>query len=57
MARPHAVAISLSEADRTVLQNWARRRKTAQALALRARIPRGTRMNMEGRNPLPSGMG
>ena len=38
MARPHAVVISVSEADRTVLQNWARRRKTAQALALRARI-------------------
>ena len=38
MARPHAVAIELSEADRAVLLNWSRRRKTAQALALRARI-------------------
>ena len=38
MARPHAVAISLSEADRAELQSWARRRKTAQALAQRARI-------------------
>ena len=38
MARPHAVAIELSDADRAVLRNWARRRKTAQALALRARI-------------------
>jgi transposase len=38
MARPHAVAIELSEADRAVLLNWTRRRKTAQALALRARI-------------------
>ena len=38
MARPHAVAIGLSEADRAELQSWARRRKTAQAQALRARI-------------------
>ncbi len=38
MAHPHAVAITLNEADRAQLQNWARRRKTAQALALRARI-------------------
>ncbi|WP_053844942.1 IS630 family transposase [Paracidovorax avenae] len=38
MARPHAVAIELSDADRTALQSWTRRRKTAQALALRARI-------------------
>jgi transposase len=38
MARPHAVAIELSEADRAVLLGWTRRRKTAQALALRARI-------------------
>ena len=28
----------LSEAERRVLENWARRRKTAQGLALRARI-------------------
>ncbi len=38
MARPHAVAISLSQANRAELQSWARRRKTAQAQALRARI-------------------
>ena len=38
MATPHAVAIKLSEADRAVLLGWSRRRKTAQALALRARI-------------------
>ena len=38
MARPHAVAISLSEVDRAELQSWARRRKTARAQALRARI-------------------
>ena len=38
MARPHAVAIALSEADRAELQGRARRRKTAQAQALRARI-------------------
>ncbi len=28
----------LSEAERRTLENWARRRKTAQGLALRARI-------------------
>ncbi len=28
----------LSEAERRVLENWAKRRKTAQGLALRARI-------------------
>ena len=38
MARPHAVVIHLSQADRAELQRWARRRKTAQALALRSRI-------------------
>lgn len=38
MARPHAVAIQLTDADRVVLLDWIRRRKTAQALALRARI-------------------
>lgn len=38
MARPHAVAITLSEADRVELQGRARRRKTAQAQALRSRI-------------------
>lgn len=39
MARgPHAVPITLSESDRETLESWTRRRKTAQALALRARI-------------------
>jgi transposase len=38
MARPYAVAIELKDADRAVLLEWVRRRKTAQALALRARI-------------------
>src|SRR5215207_5198379 len=38
MARPFAVSITLSEADRAVLVGWARRQKTAQALASRARI-------------------
>src|SRR5215210_3078095 len=31
-------ALALSEAERAELEGWARRRKTAQALALRARI-------------------
>src|ERR671920_1961123 len=31
-------ALDLSEAERAELEAWARRRKTAQALALRARI-------------------
>src|ERR671928_2188979 len=31
-------AVELSEAERTELESWTRRRKTAQALALRARI-------------------
>ena len=30
-------ALDLSEAERAELQGWSRRRKTAQALALRAR--------------------
>src|ERR687894_2353219 len=38
MANPHAVPITPSEADRGQLQGWARRRKTGQALATRARI-------------------
>jgi len=38
MARPVAVAITLSDADRTTLVGWTRRHTTAQALALRARI-------------------
>lgn len=38
MARPVAVAITLSETDRETLLAWSRRPKTAQALALRARI-------------------
>ena len=31
-------ALDLSEAERTELESWSRRCKTAQALALRARI-------------------
>jgi transposase len=31
-------ALALTEADRATLQGWSRRRKTAQALALRSRI-------------------
>ena len=38
MARPFAVSITRSDADRAVLVGWTRRQKTAQALALRARI-------------------
>ncbi|GLC28206.1 IS630 family transposase [Roseisolibacter agri] len=38
MPAPYAVPITVSEADRLTLQSWARRPKTAQALALRARI-------------------
>lgn len=33
-----SAAIVLREEDRELLEGWARRRKTAQALALRARI-------------------
>jgi transposase len=38
MPSPHAVPIVLTTADRTTLEGWTRRRKTAQALAMRARI-------------------
>lgn len=38
MARPFAVPITLTDSDRQVLLGWTRRPKTAQALALRARI-------------------
>jgi transposase len=38
MPVPYAVPISLSEAERATLLGWTRRQKTAQALALRARI-------------------
>jgi transposase len=38
MPSPTAVAITLSDDERSVLQAWTSRRKTAQALALRARI-------------------
>src|SRR3712207_2244874 len=38
MANPHAIPITLSVAGRSQLQGWARRRKTGQALATRARI-------------------
>src|SRR3712207_9180993 len=38
MANPRAVPITLSADNRARLQGWARRRKTAQALATRARV-------------------
>jgi transposase len=38
MPGPHAISIALTEADCTTLEGWSRRRKTAQALAMRARI-------------------
>src|SRR6188474_1652259 len=38
MARPFAIPITLSAADRVVLTSWSRRPTTAQALAVRARI-------------------
>jgi transposase len=38
MPSPHAVPITLTGADHATLQGWAGRRKTAQALAKRARI-------------------
>lgn len=36
--RAYKLAIELTDAERSELESWARRRKTAQALALRARI-------------------
>ena len=38
MPTPTAVQITLSDEERSVLESWTRRRTTAQALALRARI-------------------
>jgi transposase-like protein len=38
MASPQAIPIVLSDSDRGRLRGWVRRRKTAQALATRARI-------------------
>jgi transposase len=38
MPSPYATPITLSAADRATLAGWMRRRRTAQALALRARI-------------------
>ncbi len=38
MPIPTAVEIALSDEERSVLEAWTRRRTTAQALALRARI-------------------
>ena len=40
MPSPTAVQITLSDDERSVLVSWTSRRKTAQALALRARKPR-----------------
>ena len=41
MPTPTAVEITLSDEERSVLEAWTRRRTTAQALALRARIVLG----------------
>src|SRR5450631_3309395 len=41
MPIPSAVEIVLSDAERAVLESWTARRKTAQAVALRARIVLG----------------
>src|SRR5512142_2387272 len=38
MASPKLAPVVLSDEERSVLTGWARRRKTAQALALRSRI-------------------
>lgn len=38
MADPRLKPLVLSEDERHILENWARRRSTAQGLALRARI-------------------
>jgi hypothetical protein len=38
MASPKLEPVVLSDEERQVLEGWARRRKTAQALALRSRI-------------------
>ena len=38
MASPKLEPLVLSDDERRVLEGWARRRKTAQALALRSRI-------------------
>jgi transposase len=38
MPAPHPLLITVSAADRLTLEGWARRPKTAQALALRARV-------------------
>lgn len=38
MPTPTAVEITLADEERAVLDGWTRRRKTAQAVALRARI-------------------
>ncbi len=38
MPAPTAVEITLTDEERTILEGWTTRRKTAQALALRARI-------------------
>ena len=38
MPAPTAVAVELTDEERARLEAWSRRRKTAQALALRSRI-------------------
>ena len=41
MPAPIAVEITLTDAERAALEDWVARRKTSQALALRARIVLG----------------
>jgi hypothetical protein len=50
MPTPTAVEIALSDEERLVLEAWTRRRTTAQALALRARILRRRRTARGGRD-------
>ena len=38
MPSPKPLPVVVTDAERQVLEGWARRRKTAQALALRSRI-------------------
>jgi hypothetical protein len=56
MADPRLEPLVLSQAERRTLENWAKRRKTAQGLALRARIVLACAE--AGRiSPLPRGAG
>jgi hypothetical protein len=55
---PRRVDVTLSEEDREVLERWARRPKSAQALALRCRIVLAAaegRQSDDGHGNLPIG--